>query len=64
MISMTKAERDIQRKLRILRHFKETVHVGRTLEQKLAHWERFYNLSRPYGAFNGKAPYEGLREKL
>ncbi|MBM3521046.1 MAG: IS481 family transposase, partial [Alphaproteobacteria bacterium] len=28
------------------------------------HWERFYNLSRPHGAFNGKAPYEALRDKL
>ncbi|MBM3519838.1 MAG: IS481 family transposase, partial [Alphaproteobacteria bacterium] len=26
--------------------------------------ERFYNLSRPHGAFNGKAPYEALRDKL
>jgi transposase InsO family protein len=34
------------------------------LEQKLAHWERFYNLSRPHGAFAGKAPYEVLRERL
>lgn len=34
------------------------------LEEKLAHWERFYNLSRRHGAFNGKAPYEALREKL
>jgi transposase InsO family protein len=34
------------------------------LEQKLALWERFYNLSRPHGAFNGKAPYEALREEL
>jgi hypothetical protein len=34
------------------------------LEERLAHWERFYNLSRPLGAFNGKAPYETLREKL
>ena len=34
------------------------------LEQKLAHWERFHNLSRPHGAFDGKAPYEILREKL
>jgi transposase InsO family protein len=34
------------------------------IEEKLAHWERFYNLSRPHGAFNGKAPYEALREKL
>ena len=34
------------------------------LEEKLAHWERFCNLSRPHGAFNGKAPYEALREKL
>lgn len=34
------------------------------LEQKLTEWERFYNLSRPHGAFNGKAPYEVLRERL
>jgi transposase-like protein len=34
------------------------------LGAKLAEWERFYNLSRPPGAFNGKAPYEGLRERL
>lgn len=34
------------------------------LEQKLAQWESFYNLSRPHGAFNGKAPYEALRERL
>ena len=34
------------------------------LREKLAEWERFYNLSRPHGAFNGKAPYETLRERL
>ena len=34
------------------------------LEEKLAHLERLYNLSMPRGAFNGKAPYEALREKL
>lgn len=34
------------------------------LKQKLAYWESFYNLSRPHGALNGKAPYEALREKL
>ena len=34
------------------------------LHQKLAEWERFYNLSRPHGAFNRKAPYEALRERL
>lgn len=34
------------------------------LEAKLREWERFYNLSRPHGAFNGKAPYEVLRERL
>jgi len=34
------------------------------LREKLAEWERFYNLSRPHGAFNGKAPYEILRERL
>jgi len=31
---------------------------------KLAEWESFYNLSRPHGAFDGKAPYEILRERL
>ena len=34
------------------------------LHRKLAEGERFYNLSRPHGAFNGKAPYEALRERL
>jgi len=34
------------------------------LETKLEEWERFYNLARPHGAFNGKTPYEALREKL
>ncbi len=34
------------------------------LEAKLAEWESFYNFSRPPGAFNGKTPYEALREKL
>ena len=34
------------------------------LGAKLSEWERFYNLSRPHGAFNGKAPYEVLRERL
>jgi transposase InsO family protein len=34
------------------------------LNAKLAEWESFYNLSRPHGAFNGKAPYEILRERL
>ncbi|WP_169196412.1 integrase core domain-containing protein, partial [Devosia sp. MC1541] len=34
------------------------------LEAKLNEWERFYNFARPHGAFNGKTPYEALREKL
>ncbi|MCG3769987.1 MAG: hypothetical protein JW384_01121 [Nitrosomonadaceae bacterium] len=34
------------------------------IDQKLAYWERFNNLPRPHGAFNGKAPYEALRAKL
>ena len=34
------------------------------LSIKLAEWESFYNLSRPHGAFDGKAPYEILRERL
>jgi len=31
------------------------------LNEKLAEWERFYNLGRPHGAFKGKTPYEALR---
>ena len=34
------------------------------LRARLAEWEAFYNLSRPHGAFKGKAPYEALRERL
>ena len=34
------------------------------LDAKLGEWESFYNFSRPHGAFNGKTPYEALREKL
>ena len=34
------------------------------LNAKLAEWENFYNYQRPHGAFQGKTPYEALREKL
>lgn len=34
------------------------------LEAKLGEWENFYNFNRPHGAFNGKTPYEALRERL
>ncbi len=34
------------------------------LNEKLAAWEQFYNLSRPHGAHNGKTPYEALRSKI
>jgi transposase InsO family protein len=34
------------------------------LEAKLTEWENFYNFNRPHGAFNGKTPYEALRERL
>jgi len=34
------------------------------LNEKLAEWERFYNLNRPHGAFKGKTPYEALRCRL
>jgi transposase InsO family protein len=34
------------------------------LNQKLEQWERFYNYDRPHGAFNGKTPYEALRNML
>jgi transposase InsO family protein len=31
------------------------------LNEKLAEWERFYNMDRPHGAFKGKTPYEAMR---
>jgi len=34
------------------------------LQEKLKHWERFYNLHRPHGAHGGKTPYEALVERL
>ena len=34
------------------------------LNEKLAEWENFYNYQRPHGAFQGKTPYETLREKF
>lgn len=34
------------------------------IEEKLAEWEKFYNLARPHGAHNGNTPYEVLRERL
>ena len=40
--------------------FKNDVDLG----AKLAEWESFYNLSRPHGAFDGRAPYEILRVRL
>lgn len=34
------------------------------LNEKLAEWEKFYNFGRPHGAFDGKTPYEALRNML
>jgi transposase InsO family protein len=34
------------------------------LNEKLSNWEHFYNFNRPHGTFNGKTPYEMLKEKL
>jgi transposase InsO family protein len=34
------------------------------LNSKSREWERFYNLSRPRGAFAGRTPHEILRTKL
>ena len=34
------------------------------LNEKLAEWERFYNLDRPHGAFHGKTPHEALKCRL
>ncbi len=34
------------------------------LNEKLKEWENYYNFDRPHGAFNGKTPYEVLRERM
>jgi transposase InsO family protein len=34
------------------------------LNQKLEAWARFYNVSRPHGAFGGKTPYETMKSFL
>jgi transposase InsO family protein len=34
------------------------------LEAKPGEWERLCAFTRPHGAFNGKTPYEALRERL
>lgn len=34
------------------------------LEAKLDEWQRFYNFAGPHAAFNGKTPYEAIRERL
>lgn len=34
------------------------------LLEKLAAWERFYNLGRPHGSDSGQTPYEALRRLL
>jgi transposase InsO family protein len=34
------------------------------LNKKLEEWENFYNYDRPHGAFNGKTPYEALKNML
>jgi len=34
------------------------------LNEKLAVWERFYNVDRPHGAHGGKTPHEALQKKL
>ena len=75
---MTSQERDIQRGTLQLKgkvershrsdqeepyqplSYKDDVDLGAKLDE----WEAFYNFNRPHGAFNGKTPYEALREKL
>ena len=34
------------------------------LNEKLNEWEAFYNFHRPHGDFNGKTPFEILKEKM
>lgn len=34
------------------------------LNKKLEQWENFYNFNRPHGAFNGKTPYEAMKNML
>jgi transposase InsO family protein len=55
-----RSHRSDQEEFYQLLHYTDDVDLNR----KLADWEKFYNFARPHGAFNGKTPYEALREKL
>lgn len=35
--------------------------VDLNLNEKLKHWEHFYNFNRPHGTFDGKTPYEASK---
>ncbi len=34
------------------------------LNKKMVEWKKFYNFSLPHGAFDGRTPYEVLKERL
>ncbi len=53
---MTKDQREIHRKLRILQYAEETGHVAKTC--------RYLGSADPAFTGGGKTPYEALREKL
>ena len=55
-----RSHRSDQEELYQLLSHKNDVDLGAKLDE----WENFYNFNRPHGAFNGKTPYEALREKL
>lgn len=54
-----RSHRSDQEEFYQLLNYKDDAH----LEAKLAEWERFYNLTRPHCAHNGKTPYQALRER-
>ena len=55
-----RSHRSDQEEFYQLLSYKDDVDLGAKLDE----WENFYNFNRPHGAFNGKTPYEALREKL
>ena len=56
---MERAHRSDQQELYHLANYNSDI----DLEDELTGWGNLYNFARPHGDFNGKTPYEALKEK-
>lgn len=61
---MTQQQRDIKRKLAVLRYAEECGNVALAARRYGVSRQCFYNCKRAYAKHGGRTPYEVLREKL